>query len=163
MVLIRMANLAIFVGRAVNGVAALHTEILKKHELNNWYNLYPNKFQNKTNGITPRRWLRLCNQELSALITELLGNEDWVKNLDLLKGLEKYKDDEEVLKRFMDIKHTKKEQLAAYIKEHEGVQLDPDSIFDIQIKRLHEYKRQLLNTLYILDLYYRIQIWIYQR
>lgn len=152
-----MANLAIHVGFAVNGVAKLHTDILKNIELKNWYELYPEKFQNKTNGITPRRWLRLCNQELSALITELLGNEDWVKNLDLLKGLEKYKDDEEVLKRFMDIKHTKKEQLAAYIKEHEGVQLDPDSIFDIQIKRLHEYKRQLLNTLYILDLYYRLK------
>ena len=154
---VRMANLAIHVGFAVNGVAKLHTDILKNIELKNWYELYPEKFQNKTNGITPRRWLRLCNQELSALITELLGNEDWVKNLDLLKGLEKYKDDEEVLKRFMDIKHTKKEQLAAYIKEHEGVQLDPDSIFDIQIKRLHEYKRQLLNTLYILDLYYRLK------
>ncbi|MDU4024413.1 MAG: glycogen/starch/alpha-glucan family phosphorylase, partial [Clostridium perfringens] len=154
---VRMANLAIHVGFAVNGVAKLHTDILKNIELKNWYELYPEKFQNKTNGITPRRWLRLCNQELSALITELLGSEDWVKNLDLLKGLEKYKDDEEVLKRFMDIKHTKKEQLAAYIKEHEGVELDPDSIFDIQIKRLHEYKRQLLNTLYILDLYYRLK------
>ena len=154
---VRMANLAIHVGFAINGVAKLHTDILKNIELKNWYELYPEKFQNKTNGITPRRWLRLCNQELSALITELLGNEDWVKNLDLLKGLEKYKDDEEVLKKFMDIKHTKKEQLAAYIKEHEGVQLDPDSIFDIQIKRLHEYKRQLLNTLYILDLYYRLK------
>ena len=154
---VRMANLAIHVGFAINGVAKLHTDILKNIELKNWYELYPEKFQNKTNGITPRRWLRLCNQELSALITELLGSEDWVKNLDLLKGLEKYKDDEEVLKRFMDIKHTKKEQLAAYIKEHEGVQLDPDSIFDIQIKRLHEYKRQLLNTLYILDLYYRLK------
>ncbi|MDU5649608.1 MAG: glycogen/starch/alpha-glucan family phosphorylase, partial [Clostridium perfringens] len=112
---VRMANLAIHVGFAVNGVAKLHTDILKNIELKNWYELYPEKFQNKTNGITPRRWLRLCNQELSALITELLGSEDWVKNLDLLKGLEKYKDDEEVLKRFMDIKHTKKEQLAAYI------------------------------------------------
>ena len=147
---VRMANLAIHVGFAVNGVAKLHTDILKNIELKNWYELYPEKFQNKTNGITPRRWLRLCNQELSALITELLGSEDWVKNLDLLKGLEKYKDDEEVLKRFMDIKHTKKEQLAAYIKEHEGVQLDPDSIFDIQIKSLHEYKRQIINTLNII-------------
>lgn len=110
---VRMANLAIHVGFAVNGVAKLHTDILKNIELKNWYELYPEKFQNKTNGITPRRWLRLCNQELSALITELLGSEDWVKNLDLLKGLEKYKDDEEVLKRFMDIKHTKKEQLVS--------------------------------------------------
>ena len=154
---IRMANLAIFVGRAVNGVAALHTEILKKHELNNWYNLYPNKFQNKTNGITPRRWLRLCNSELSEFITDLLGNEEWVKNLSLLKDLEKYMDDEEVLESLMDIKHEKKIQLAAYIKQEEGIIIDPDSFFDIQIKRLHEYKRQLLNALYILDLYYRVK------
>ena len=154
---IRMANLAIFVGRAVNGVAALHTEILKKHELNNWYNLYPNKFQNKTNGITPRRWLRLCNSELSEFITDLLGNEEWVKNLSLLKDLEKYMDDEDVLERLMDIKHEKKIQLAAYIKQEEGIIIDPDSFFDIQIKRLHEYKRQLLNALYILDLYYRVK------
>ena len=153
----RMANLAIYVGRAVNGVAALHTEILKKHELNNWYNLYPNKFQNKTNGITPRRWLRLCNTELSEFITELLGTEDWVKQLDLLKGLEKYMDDDKVLERLMDIKHEKKVQLAAYIKQEEGIIVDPDSFFDIQIKRLHEYKRQLLNALYILDLYYRVK------
>ncbi|WP_080658044.1 glycogen/starch/alpha-glucan family phosphorylase [Clostridium butyricum] len=154
---IRMANLAIFVGRAVNGVAALHTEILKKHELNNWYNLYPNKFQNKTNGITPRRWLRLCNSELSQFITDLLGNEEWVKNLSLLKDLERYMDDEDVLERLMDIKHEKKIQLAAYIKQEEGIIIDPDSFFDIQIKRLHEYKRQLLNALYILELYYRVK------
>ncbi|OOM06723.1 glycogen/starch/alpha-glucan phosphorylase [Clostridium saccharobutylicum] len=153
----RMANLAIFVGRAVNGVAELHTEILKKIELNNWYKLYPNKFQNKTNGITPRRWLRLCNSELSKFITDLLGNEDWVKNLELLKGLEKYKDNDEVLKNLMKIKHEKKVQLASYIKQEEGIEIDPDSFFDIQIKRLHEYKRQLLNALYILDLYYRIK------
>ena len=153
----RMANLAIFVGRAVNGVAALHTEILKKTELNNWYNLYPNKFQNKTNGITPRRWLRLCNIELSEFITDLLGNEDWVKNLDLLKGLEKYKDDDAVLEKLMAIKHQKKVELAKYIKQEEGIDVDPNSFFDIQIKRLHEYKRQLLNALYILDLYYRIK------
>ncbi|NME82985.1 glycogen/starch/alpha-glucan phosphorylase [Clostridium sp. SM-530-WT-3G] len=154
---IRMANLAIFVGRAVNGVAALHTEILKKVELKQWYNVYPNKFQNKTNGITPRRWLRLCNKELSEFITELLGTEEWVKKLTLLKNLEKYKDDEKVLRKLMDIKHIKKVQLAAYIKQEEGIIIDPDSFFDIQIKRLHEYKRQLLNALYILDLYYRIK------
>lgn len=153
----RMANLAIFVGRAVNGVAALHTELLKKTELNNWYNLYPDKFQNKTNGITPRRWLRLCNSELSEFITDLLGNENWVKNLELLNGLEKYKDDDAVLEKLMAIKHKKKIQLAEYIKQEEGIDVDPNSIFDIQIKRLHEYKRQLLNALYILDLYYRIK------
>lgn len=154
---IRMANLAIFVGRAVNGVAALHTEILKKTELNNWYNLYPNKFQNKTNGITPRRWLRLCNTELSQFITDLLGNEDWVKNLSLLEGLKKFNNDDEVLEKLMKIKHEKKVQLAEYIKQEEGIIVDPNSFFDIQIKRLHEYKRQLLNALYILDLYYRVK------
>ena len=154
---VRMANLAIHVGSAVNGVAKLHTDILKETELRNWYELYPEKFQNKTNGITPRRWLRLCNPELSALITELLGSEDWVRDLSQLKNLEKFVDDKEVVNRFMKIKHTKKEQLAEYIKENEGVEIDPDSIFDIQIKRLHEYKRQLLNALYILDLYYRVK------
>lgn len=154
---VRMANLAIYIGFAVNGVAQLHTDILKETELNNWYKLYPSKFQNKTNGITPRRWLRSCNKELSALITELLGNEDWVKDLGKLKDLEKFKDDEEVLTRFMDIKHEKKVQLAKYIKETDGIEIDPSSLFDIQVKRLHEYKRQLLNTLYILDLYYRIK------
>ena len=154
---VRMANLAIYVSSAVNGVAKLHTEILKNVELHNWYELYPHKFQNKTNGITPRRWLRLCNQELSGLITELLGNEDWVRNLSKLKELEKYQDDEKVLRRFMDIKQEKKVQLAKYIKENEGIEIDPNSLFDIQIKRLHEYKRQLLNALYILDLYFRLK------
>ena len=154
---VRMANLAIHVGHTVNGVAQLHTDILKDTELNNWYKLYPEKFQNKTNGITPRRWLRLCNKELSKLITELLGNEDWVRELSLLKNLEKYADDEKVLTRFMEIKHTKKEQLAKYIKDTEGVEIDPDSMFDIQIKRMHEYNRQLLNAFYILDLYFRIK------
>lgn len=153
----RMANLAIYVGFAVNGVAELHTDILKDTELNNWYKLYPEKFQNKTNGITPRRWLRLCNRQLSSFITELLGDESWVKDLGRLKELEKFKDDEEVLNRFMEIKHEKKEELSKYIKETEGIDIDPDSIFDIQIKRLHEYKRQLLNTLYVLDLYYRLK------
>ncbi len=155
--LMSMANLAIFVGRAVNGVAALHTELLKTTELNNWYELYPNKFQNKTNGITPRRWLRLCNSELSQFITDLLGSEDWVKNLELLKGLEKYKDNDVVLEKLMATKHLKKVQLADYIKKEEGIDVDPNSFFDIQIKRLHEYKRQLLNALYILDLYYRVK------
>ncbi|SFC64484.1 glycogen/starch/alpha-glucan phosphorylase [Clostridium uliginosum] len=154
---VRMANLAIFVSKAVNGVAKLHTDILKDKELNNWYKLYPEKFQNKTNGITPRRWLRLCNTELSAFITDLLGNEDWVKHLELLKGLKKFENDDVVLEKLMQIKHEKKVQLADYIKQEEGIEIDPNSFFDIQIKRLHEYKRQLLNALYILDLYYRIK------
>jgi starch phosphorylase len=154
---VRMANLALVVGFAVNGVAALHTEILKDKELNDWYRLYPNKFQNKTNGITPRRWLCLANPELAAFITRLLGNDAWVKDLTLLRGLENYLDNEEVLEQFLAIKQTKKNQLAAYIQTHEGVTLDPTSLFDIQIKRLHEYKRQLLNALYVLDLYYQLK------
>ncbi len=154
---VRMANLAIHMGFAVNGVAALHTEILKDVELHNWYELYPEKFQNKTNGITPRRWMRLCNQELSSYITELLGSEDWVKDLSQLKTLEKYINEDTVLNRLTAIKKTKKEQLIAYIKEVEGIELEVDSLFDIQIKRLHEYKRQLLNAFYILDLYYRLK------
>ncbi|NFI55566.1 glycogen/starch/alpha-glucan phosphorylase [Clostridium botulinum] len=153
----RMANLAIFVSKAVNGVAQLHTDILKDKELNDWYKLYPAKFQNKTNGITPRRWLRLCNQELSEFITKLLGTEDWVKNLFLLKDLKKFENDDKVLEELMNIKLEKKKQLAEYIKDEEGIELDPNSIFDIQIKRLHEYKRQLLNAMYVLDLYYRIK------
>ncbi len=153
----RMANLAIFVSKAVNGVAQLHTDILKDKELNDWYKLYPAKFQNKTNGITPRRWLRLCNQELSEFITKLLGTEEWVKNLSLLKDLKKFENDDKVLEELMNIKLEKKKQLAEYIKDEEGIELDPNSIFDIQIKRLHEYKRQLLNAMYILDLYYRIK------
>lgn len=155
--LMRMANLAIYVGIAVNGVAAIHTEILKNTELNNWYKLYPKKFQNKTNGITPRRWLRLCNAELSAFITDLLESEDWVKNLELLEGLKKFQDDDTVLEKLMSIKHEKKVQLADYIKQEEGITVDPNSFFDIQIKRLHEYKRQFLNAIYILDLYYRLK------
>lgn len=154
---VHMANLAIHVGFGVNGVAQLHTDILKERELHQWYELYPEKFQNKTNGITPRRWLRLCNPELSALITELLGNEDWVMDLSKLDELEKYVNDESVLKRLMAIKHTKKVQLAEYIKETQGIEIDPNSLFDIQIKRLHEYKRQLLNAFYILDLYYELK------
>ncbi|MEG1481157.1 glycogen/starch/alpha-glucan phosphorylase [Clostridium sp.] len=153
----RMANLAIHIGFAVNGVAKLHTDILKEIELNNWYKLYKDKFQNKTNGITPRRWIRLCNRQLSDLITELIGDESWVTNLEKLKTLEKYKDDDKVLNRFMEIKHEKKVELANYIKETQGIEIDPNSIFDIQIKRLHEYKRQLLNTLYVLDLYNRLK------
>lgn len=154
---VRMANLAIHVGYAVNGVAKIHSDILKDTELHNWYELYPKKFQNKTNGITPRRWLRLANPELSKFITEKLGSEDWVKDLSLLKNLEKYADDKAALDKFMAIKHTKKEQLAKYIKENEGIEVDPNSLFDIQIKRLHEYKRQFLNALYILDLYYEVK------
>ena len=154
---VHMANIAVFGSSYVNGVAAIHTELLKTTVLKDWYELYPERFQNKTNGITQRRWLALCNQELSALITELLGDNSWVTDLDKLQGLKKYADDEAVLRRFIDIKHTKKQQLADYIEKSEGVKIDPKSIYDIQIKRLHEYKRQLLNAFSILYLYYEIK------
>ena len=154
---VHMAYLAIFCSKYVNGVARIHTDILKTDVLKDWYELYPEKFQNKTNGITQRRWLLLCNRELSALVTELLGSDEWVTDLDKLKELEKYADDDNVLNRFIDIKETKKKQLVEYIKVHDGVEIDENSIFDIQIKRLHEYKRQLLNALAILELYFEIK------
>lgn len=154
---IKMAYLAIYGTHSTNGVAQVHSDILAERELNDWYNIYPERFNNKTNGITQRRWLLKSNPELSGLITELLGSDKWITELDELKKLEIYKDDEKVLKRFLDIKQEKKNQLAEYIKEHEGIEIDPYSIFDIQIKRFHEYKRQLLNALQILDLYYRVK------
>ncbi|MBQ1894996.1 MAG: glycogen/starch/alpha-glucan phosphorylase, partial [Clostridiales bacterium] len=125
--------------------------------LKDWYQIYPEKFSNKTNGVTPRRWLRTCNPELGELFTELLGSDKWVTKLDELKKLEKYKDDEAVMKKFLAIKRSNKEKLAAFLKKSQGIELDPDSIFDIQIKRLHEYKRQLLNALYALNLYDRLK------
>jgi len=154
--LIHMAWMAIYGTYATNGVAALHTEILKEQELKEWYELFPEKFQNKTNGVTQRRWMLLSNQQLSALITELIGDK-WITDLSELKKLEKYSDDEEILKRFLDIKHEKKVEFANFMKEHQGVEIDPDSIFDIQIKRLHEYKRQLLNIFHVIDLYNKIK------
>lgn len=154
---VHMAYMAVFCSKYVNGVARIHTDILKTNVLKDWYAIYPEKFQNKTNGITQRRWLLLCNRELSALIAELLGNDEWVTNLDKLKELEKYADDENVLNRFIAIKETKKKQLAEFIEQHDGVKVDPNSIFDIQIKRLHEYKRQFLNALAILELYFEIK------
>lgn len=154
---VHMAYLAIFCSKYVNGVARIHTDILKSDVLKDWYELYPEKFQNKTNGITQRRWLLLCNRELSALITELLGNDEWVTDLDKIKELEKYADDETVLNKFISIKEIKKKQLVEYIKVHDGVEIDENTIFDIQIKRLHEYKRQLLNALAILELYFEIK------
>ncbi len=154
---VHMAYMATFCSKYVNGVARIHTDILKSNVLRDWYKLYPEKFQNKTNGITQRRWLLLCNRELSALITELLGNDEWVTNLDKLKELEKYADDDDVLNRFIAIKEAKKRQLAEFVEQHDGMKIDPNSIFDIQIKRLHEYKRQFLNALAILELYYEIK------
>ena len=153
---VRMAWLAIVGSHKVNGVAALHTEILKDSELKDWYDLYPEKFLNKTNGITQRRWLLKANPELSSLITELIG-DGWTTDLYKLKELEKYLDDENVLNRVDEIKLHNKERLANYIKETTGIEVNPHSIFDIQVKRLHEYKRQLLNVLHIMDLYNRLK------
>ena len=155
--LIHMADMACYASSHINGVAEIHTQILKDSVLADWYKLYPERFRNETNGITQRRWIALCNKELSSLITELLGDDNWVVDLDRLKELTKYADDEAILRRFIDIKQSKKTQLAEFIKEREGTELDTDSVFDIQIKRLHEYKRQLLNAFSILWLYYGIK------
>lgn len=154
---VKMAWLSIYGTHSTNGVAELHTELLKETELRHWYDIYPERFNNKTNGITQRRWLKMSNPELSALVTELLGTDGWITDLDLLKGLRGYTDDANVLERLNEIKRVKKVQLAEHIRKVEGIEIDPDSIFDIQIKRLHEYKRQLLNAFHILDLYNRIK------
>lgn len=155
--LVNMADMAVYCSSYVNGVAEIHTEILKDTVLADWYKLYPERFQNKTNGITQRRWLALCNKELSDLITELLGSDKWITNLDELKKLSGYAEDEEVINRFMNIKKSNKKALADYIHKNEGITIDPYSIFDIQIKRLHEYKRQLLNAFSILYIYFGIK------
>jgi len=152
-----MASLAIYASGTVNGVAKIHTEILKEDVLKDWYALYPEMFQNKTNGITQRRWLALCNPELSGMITRLLGSDAWILDLSLLKNLEKFADDAAVLDEFAAIKFQKKQQLSAYIKEKEGVDIPAHFVYDIQIKRLHEYKRQLLNAFSILDIYFGIK------
>ncbi|MDE7299859.1 MAG: glycogen/starch/alpha-glucan phosphorylase [Lachnospiraceae bacterium] len=154
--LIYMARMAIFASHSTNGVAQIHTEILKNDALKEWYALYPERFNNKTNGITQRRWLALANMELSGFITDKIGNA-WITDLDNLKKLEKFKDDKAVIKQFGDIKKIKKRQLADYIQEREGVSINPDFIFDIQVKRLHEYKRQLLNAFSILDIYFGLK------
>jgi starch phosphorylase len=154
--LIHMARLAIYASHSTNGVAWIHTEILKNDALQEWYKIYPERFNNKTNGITQRRWLALANMELSGFITDKIGNS-WITNLDKLKDLEKYKDDKAVIKQFGDIKNIKKRQLADYIKKQENIEVDPEFIFDIQVKRLHEYKRQLLNAFSILDIYYGLK------
>ena len=153
---LRMANLAVVGSHAVNGVAALHTELLKKELFPQFDELYPGKFQNKTNGITPRRWLLDCNPRLSDLITRRLGSRDWVRNLDLLRGLERFANDSAFQEEFMAIKRANKVDLAAVIKKDCGVEVSPDALFDVQIKRLHEYKRQHLNLLHILTLYRRL-------
>lgn len=155
--MVHMANLAVYMSFSVNGVAAIHSNILKNETFNFYYKLWKNKFNNKTNGVTPRRWLRTCNPKLSALLTELLGSEDWVTDLNQLEKLVPYADDKKVLKKLYDIKHENKIELAKYIEEKEGIKIDPDSIFDVQIKRVHEYKRQLLNAFAILNQYYHLK------
>ena len=150
-----MANLSIYVGSYVNGVAAIHTEILKNDCFKDWYHMYPQRFQNKTNGVTPRRWMGLCNPELTQLIRYRVGG-DFLKDMDKLAKLKPMIDDD-MVRQFNAVKRTKKEQLCKVIAEKEGVQLNPDFIFDVQVKRLHEYKRQLMNALSIVDIYFRLK------
>ncbi len=153
---VHMAHIDIHYGFSVNGVAAIHTDILKETELNAFYKLYPEKFNNKTNGITFRRWLLSCNRELSAFLSETIG-DGFKKDADKLEKLLEYREDQQVLDRLAQIKMNRKKELAAYVREAEGVTLNPDSVFDIQIKRLHEYKRQQMNALYIIHKYLEIK------
>ena len=154
--LVHMAHMDIHFGYSVNGVAYLHTEILKNTELNNFYKLYPEKFNNKTNGITFRRWLMSCKPELSAYITELIG-DGWKKDANELQKLRKFINDDAVLTKLVDIKNAKKTELASYLKKTQNLDVPDNSIFDIQVKRLHEYKRQQLNVLYIIRKYFEIK------
>jgi len=153
---IRMAHLAMVGSHSINGVAALHTEILKNQELKDFYDIYPEKFNNKTNGITQRRWLGHANPQLAKLITDTIGDK-WYTDLSELDKLTPYADDEKFCKKFMEIKYRNKVELSNYFKSTMGIDVNPDSIFDIQVKRLHEYKRQLLNILHILSLYNRLK------
>lgn len=153
---VHMAHMDIHYGFSVNGVAYLHTEILKNSELNNFYKLYPEKFNNKTNGITFRRWLMACNPELAGLITELIG-DGWKTDAAELEKLLAYKDDEKILNKLLNVKSESKKTLASYLKENQGFEINPDSIYDIQVKRLHEYKRQQMNILFVIDKYFEIK------
>ncbi len=154
---VNMAHLACRFSNRINGVAALHTTILKQKVLKEWHKLYPDKVLNITNGITPRRWLRLCNPALSALLTELLGSEEWVTDLTRLEKLAPFAADRRVLDRFIEVKQENKRHLAAFLVQKEGVVISSEWMLDVQIKRLHEYKRQLLNILCILELYFEIK------
>ncbi|SPT52792.1 Maltodextrin phosphorylase [Actinomyces bovis] len=153
---VRMAWIACYASYSINGVAALHTEIIKRETLGEWHAIWPERFNNKTNGVTPRRWLRQCNPRLSALLDEVTGSDAWVTDLSVLA---QHTDavDESVYARLAEVKRANKVDFAAWVKEREGVEIDPDAVFDVQIKRLHEYKRQLLNALYVLDLYFRMK------
>jgi len=153
---VHMAWIACYASYSINGVAALHTEILKRETLAPWHAIWPERFNNKTNGVTPRRWLRQCNPRLSALLDEVTGSDAWVKDLSVLGDYTDAATDA-VLDRLAEVKHANKVDFAAWVRTREGVEIDPDAIFDVQIKRLHEYKRQLLNAIYILDLYFRMK------
>ena len=154
---VRMAHMAIAAGYSVNGVAKLHTEILKNQELKDFYQMMPEKFNNKTNGITQRRFLMHGNPLLADWVTKKLGTDTWATDLSLMSGLKKYVDDPKAQREFMDIKLQNKKRLAKYILEHNGVEVDPTSIFDVQVKRLHEYKRQLMNILHVMYLYNQLK------
>ena len=153
---VKMAHLAIAAGHSVNGVAALHTEILKNEQLHDFYQMFPQKFNNKTNGITQRRFLLHGNPLLADWVTEHIG-DDWITNLSHIEKLAIYADDKKARQEFMNIKYRNKVRLAKYIKEHNGIEVDPRSIFDVQVKRLHEYKRQLLNILHVMYLYNQLK------
>ena len=150
-----MANLSVYVGSYVNGVAEIHSQILKDDCFKDWYNVYPERFQNKTNGITPRRWIGLCNPELTDMVRQKVGG-DFLKDLELIGGLKDQVSDETVA-QFNAIKRKKKEQLCHVIAKHEGIMLNPDFMFDVQVKRLHLYKRQLMNILSVVDIYFRLK------
>ena len=157
---VRMAWIACYASYSINGVAALHTEILKRDTLKDWYAIWPERFNNKTNGVTPRRWLRQCNPRLSALLDDVTGSDAWVRDLTVLgdfTGAVDGADGAVLLDRLTEVKHANKVDFAAWTAEREGIEISPDAIFDVQIKRLHEYKRQLLNAIYILDLYFRMK------
>ncbi|MDO5726401.1 MAG: glycogen/starch/alpha-glucan phosphorylase, partial [Bowdeniella nasicola] len=154
---IHMAWIACYAAYSINGVAALHTEIIKRETLKHWYELWPEKFNNKTNGVTPRRWLNQCNPRLAQLLTDELGSDAWVTDLDRLQELSDRADNPDVLAKLRAIKQENKTDFAAWIAKREGIDINPEAIFDVQIKRLHEYKRQLMNALYLLDLYFRIK------
>ncbi|KAK1362031.1 Alpha-1,4 glucan phosphorylase [Heracleum sosnowskyi] len=155
--LVRMANLCVVSGHTVNGVAEIHSEIVKKEVFNEFYKLWPEKFQNKTNGVTPRRWMRFCNPELSKIITKWIGTEDWVLNTDKLVELRKFADNDELQSEWKEAKQIAKETVVSFIKDKTGYVVSPDAMFDIQVKRIHEYKRQLLNILGIVYRYKKMK------
>ena len=153
---VRMAHLAVVGSHAVNGVAALHSELLKRHVLHDFFELWPERFSNKTNGVTPRRWIALANPGLTSLVSSRIG-DTWLKNLDELRKIETYVDDQQFREKWRQVKLDAKTRLAAIIKERTGITVTPGSLFDMQVKRIHEYKRQHLMVLYIITLYHRIK------